>query len=108
MDTNATTDDDVKAIKRVGEEFFAGVNAGDLDRRMATMDPDVVIMPPDRPPSSAKKRSVASPTITPRPLKKNAAWFTTRLRRLGIGGLLERRSPAHEHLSQAAGLKRLA
>src|SRR5229473_2127510 len=49
MDTNATTDDDVKAIKRVGEEFFAGVNAGDLDRRMATMDPDVVIMPPDRP-----------------------------------------------------------
>ena len=49
MEINATTDDDVKAIKKVGEEFFAGVNAGDLDRRMATMDPDVVIMPPDRP-----------------------------------------------------------
>jgi uncharacterized protein (TIGR02246 family) len=49
MDTNATTDDDVKAIKKLGEEFFAGVNAEDLDRRMATMHPDVVIMPPDRP-----------------------------------------------------------
>jgi ketosteroid isomerase-like protein len=49
MDTNATTDDDVKAIKKLGEEFFAGVNAEDLDRRMATMHPDIVIMPP-RPP----------------------------------------------------------
>ena len=49
MDTKATTDDAVKAIKKVGEEFFAGVNAGDLDRRMATMDPDGIIMPPDRP-----------------------------------------------------------
>ena len=49
MDTNATTDDDVKAIKKLGEEFFAGVNAEDLDRRMATMDSDVVIMPPGRP-----------------------------------------------------------
>ncbi len=47
MDANATTDD-VK-IKKLGEEFFAGVNAGDLDRRMATMEPGVVIMPPDRP-----------------------------------------------------------
>jgi ketosteroid isomerase-like protein len=45
MDTNATTDDDVKAIKKLGEEFFAGVNAEDLERRMATMDPDVIIMP---------------------------------------------------------------
>ena len=50
MDTNATTADDVKAIKKLGEEFFAGVNAEDLDRRMATMDSDVVIMPPGRPP----------------------------------------------------------
>jgi hypothetical protein len=25
MDTNATTDDDVKAIKKLGDEFFAGV-----------------------------------------------------------------------------------
>jgi ketosteroid isomerase-like protein len=40
MEMNATTDDDVKAIKKVGEEFFAGVNAG---------DPDAVIIPPDRP-----------------------------------------------------------
>jgi ketosteroid isomerase-like protein len=73
MDTNATTDDDVKAIKKLGEEFFAGVNAEDLDRRMATMHPDVVIMPPTARPSSAKKRSVVSPMITPRPMKKNAA-----------------------------------
>lgn len=45
----ATTHDDVEAIRRLGEEFFAAVNAGDLDRRMATMAPDVIIMPPDRP-----------------------------------------------------------
>ena len=49
MNTNATTDDDVKAIKKLGEEFFAGVNAEDLERRMATMDPDVIIMPSGRP-----------------------------------------------------------
>jgi ketosteroid isomerase-like protein len=48
MDRNATTDDDVKAMKKLGEEFFAGVNAGDLDRRMATMHPEIVIMPPGR------------------------------------------------------------
>jgi uncharacterized protein (TIGR02246 family) len=48
MDTNATADDDVKAIKKLGEEFFAAVNAEDLDRRMATMDPAAVIMPPGR------------------------------------------------------------
>jgi len=55
MDANATTDDEVKAIKKLGEEFFAGVNAGDLDRRMSTMDPGVVIMPPDRPPIVGKE-----------------------------------------------------
>lgn len=49
MNSHAITDDDVKAIKDLGEEFFAGVNAGDLDRRMATMAPDVIIMPSDRP-----------------------------------------------------------
>ena len=49
MDTNATTDDDVKAIKKLGEEFFAGVNTGDLDRRISAMAPDAIIMPPDRP-----------------------------------------------------------
>ena len=45
----STLDDDAKAIKMLAEEFFAGVNAADLDRRMATMAPDVIIMPPDRP-----------------------------------------------------------
>ena len=45
----ATPYEDVEAIKKVGEEFFAGTNAGDLDRRMATMAPDAIIMPPDRP-----------------------------------------------------------
>ena len=49
MDTNATIDDDVNAIKKLGEEFFAGVNTGDLDRRMSTVDPGAIIMPPDRP-----------------------------------------------------------
>ena len=37
MDTNATTDDDVNAIKKLADEFFAGVNTGDLARRMSTM-----------------------------------------------------------------------
>ena len=37
MNTNATTDDDVKAIKKLGEEFFAGVNAEDLDRRLRSL-----------------------------------------------------------------------
>lgn len=45
----STIAEDVEAIKKVGEEFFAGTNAGDLDRRMATMSPDAIIMPPDRP-----------------------------------------------------------
>jgi len=49
MNAKATTHDDVEAIKRVGEEFYAAVNVGDLDRRMATMAPDAIIMPPDRP-----------------------------------------------------------
>jgi ketosteroid isomerase-like protein len=49
MDTNATTDGDVKAIKRLGEEYFAATNAGDPDRCWAVMATDVIIMPPDRP-----------------------------------------------------------
>ncbi len=49
MGTNATTDDDVNAIKKMGDEFFAGVNTGDLARRMSTMDADAIIMPPNRP-----------------------------------------------------------
>lgn len=49
MSTSAATDEDMQAIRKLGEEFFAGVAAADLDRRMATMDPDAVIMPPDRP-----------------------------------------------------------
>ncbi len=49
MDTNATTDDDVSAIKKLGDEFFAGVNTGDLDRRISTMDTAAIILPPDRP-----------------------------------------------------------
>jgi len=49
MDRQATTDDDVKAIKKVGEEYFEATNIGDPDRCIATMAPDVIIMPPDRP-----------------------------------------------------------
>src|ERR1022692_41175 len=48
MQTSATTDDDVEAIRKLGKEFFAAVNTGDLERRTATMDPDIVIMQPDR------------------------------------------------------------
>ena len=49
MDRQATADDDVKAIKKVGEEYFEATNVGDPDRCMATMAPDVIIMPPERP-----------------------------------------------------------
>lgn len=49
MDRQATTDDDVKAIKKVGEEYFEATNVGDPDRCIATMAPDVIIMPPGRP-----------------------------------------------------------
>ena len=44
-----TVDDDVRAIKAIGEEYFEATNLGDANRCMATMAPDVVIMPPDRP-----------------------------------------------------------
>jgi ketosteroid isomerase-like protein len=47
MDSNASADD-VKAIKELGEEYFAAASAQDLDRRMATMAPGAIIMPPDR------------------------------------------------------------
>ena len=49
MDRNATTDDDVNAIKKLGEEYFEATNAGNSDRCIATMAPDVIIMPPNRP-----------------------------------------------------------
>lgn len=55
MRTNATTHDEIEALKRVGEEFFAGTNAGDLDRRIATMAPEAIIMPPNRPPIVGKE-----------------------------------------------------
>jgi len=49
MERNPTTNDDVEAIKKVGREYFEATNAGDPDRCIATMAPDVIIMPPDRP-----------------------------------------------------------
>jgi uncharacterized protein (TIGR02246 family) len=55
MNTSATADDDLQAIRKLGEEFFAAVAAADLDRRMATMDPGAVIMPPDHPPIVGKE-----------------------------------------------------
>jgi uncharacterized protein (TIGR02246 family) len=44
-----TTNTDVGAIKQLGEEYFAATNAGNAERCIATMAPDIVIMPPDRP-----------------------------------------------------------
>lgn len=55
MEANIGTRNDLEAIKKVGEEFFAGTNSGDLDRRMATLAPDTIIMPPDRPPIVGKE-----------------------------------------------------
>lgn len=42
--TDAQTD--IAAIKRLGEEYFSATNAGDTDRCIAAMAPDVIIMPP--------------------------------------------------------------
>jgi len=55
MDTKVTVDDDVQAIKQLGEEYFEAANLGDANRCIATMAPDVVIMPPDRPSIAGKK-----------------------------------------------------
>ena len=52
---NTTNDDDVKAIKALGEEYFIAANAGDPNRCNATMAPDVIIMPPDHPPVVGKQ-----------------------------------------------------
>jgi ketosteroid isomerase-like protein len=49
MSGNVTVDDDVKAIKELGEEYFEAANLGDANRCIATMAPDVVIMPAGRP-----------------------------------------------------------
>ena len=49
MRATATADDDVEAIKKVGEEYFEATNVGDPDRCIATMASDIIIMPPDRP-----------------------------------------------------------
>jgi len=46
---NTKKEDDVTAIKKLGEEYFAATNAGDADRCIATMAPDVIIMPPNVP-----------------------------------------------------------
>jgi len=55
MGTKASTKDDVEAIKKLGEEFFAAVNTSDLNGRMATMAPDAIIMAPDRPSIAGKE-----------------------------------------------------
>ncbi len=49
MAFSAHTAKDVSAIKQLGEEYFKAANAGDVDRCVATMAPDVVVMAPDRP-----------------------------------------------------------
>jgi uncharacterized protein (TIGR02246 family) len=61
MGANPTNDADVKAIKKLGQDYFEATNAGDPDRGAATMAPDVIIMPPDRLPLVGKEeiRSLA-------------------------------------------------
>lgn len=54
MDTNPANDDDVKAIKKLGADYFGAANVGDPDGCAATMAPDVVIMPPNRLPIVGK------------------------------------------------------
>jgi len=106
MDTNATTDDDVKAIKKLGEEFFAGVNAEDLNRRMATMDADVVIMPPGRPSIVGKEEIRRLSFDYAETYEEKCSLVYDEVEAAGHWGLLERLSAPYEHLSRAAGLKR--
>ena len=81
MNSSATADDDVKAIRRLGEEFFAGVATADLDRRMATMDPNAVIMPPNRPSIVGEQEIRRLSHDYAAVFQENAAWFTMKLRR---------------------------
>jgi len=48
--------DDVKAIRRVGKEYLEATNAGNPERCIATMAPDVIIIPPGRPAVVGKER----------------------------------------------------
>ena len=55
MDTHPIVDDEVKAIKKLGADYFEAANAGDPDGCAATMAADVVIMPPNRLPMVGKE-----------------------------------------------------
>jgi ketosteroid isomerase-like protein len=43
-----TSEHDENAIKKLGEEYFQAANTGNVEQCIATMAPDVVIMPPNR------------------------------------------------------------
>lgn len=48
MNKGAAIQSDIVAIKKLGEDYFSATNAGDTDSCIATMAPDVVIMPPNQ------------------------------------------------------------
>jgi ketosteroid isomerase-like protein len=48
MNPQTNSDDDVEAIRALGNEYYAAANVGDVNRCNATMAPDVIVMPPER------------------------------------------------------------
>ena len=49
MRKSKTYEHDLNAIKKLGEEYFQSANSGNVEGCIATMAPDAVIMPPNRP-----------------------------------------------------------
>ena len=49
MRESIRSEDDVRAIKDLAEEYFQSANNGNVEGCIATMAPDVIIMPPNRP-----------------------------------------------------------
>ena len=56
MEAKATREQDIAAIKRLGQEYFDATNEGDAERCITTMADDVVIMPANRPTITGTKQ----------------------------------------------------
>ena len=48
MRESTTSEHDVNAIKKLGEDYFQSANSGNVEGCIATMAPDVIIVPPNR------------------------------------------------------------
>jgi uncharacterized protein (TIGR02246 family) len=56
MVKKSAIEEDLKAIKEVGKEYFEATNIGDPERATETMADDVIVMPPGRPSIVGKER----------------------------------------------------